>query len=143
MIESGRQSGDLGHGPRLSQHEYEKCIVKLHSGLPPSPSKQQEIDILRREFDLSIDFRLGKNFPKERRDALWQAQKQVEKKRFWLLFYWLTHFISYRWIYARANRLAGYLFDEYKKVLTKEELRAYFDLDENERPTLPIDKRYL
>ena len=140
MNSGNPQENDLGHGPRLSDREYERRIVELYSGLPRSPRKEVEVEVRRRELDLAIDHRLGQDFPKERREALWDIQRRVEKKRLRLVLYWFTHFITYRWLHRRANKVAGYLVDEYAKVLTKDELRAFFDLGENERPTLPIDR---
>lgn len=140
MSDGSQNGSDLGHGTRLSPKEYERQIVALYVGLPSSPSKEEEIGIRRRELDLTIDHRLGQDFPKDRREALWNIQQRVEKKRLRLMFHWLLHFISYKPLYSRANKLAGYLVDEYAKVLTKDELHAYFNLEENERPTLPIDK---
>ena len=119
--------------------EYDRRIVALHGSLPPSLSKEQEAKIRRRELDLAIDHRLGQDFPQARRDALWQIQQRVEQRRIRLMFYWLLHSISYRWLYARANKVAGYLVDEYAKVLTKDELQAFFAMHENEKPTLPMD----
>ena len=130
---------DLGYGPRLSGREYEKKIVELHSGMPPSPGREEEARVRRRELDLAVDHRLGKDFPKEKRDALWEIQQRVEKKRMHLVFRWLFHFISYKPLYKKANRLAGFLVDEYAKVLTKDEIVAFFDLKENEEPSLPMD----
>ena len=132
--------GDVGHGPRLSQKAYERRIVELYSGLPPSPDKEQEARIRRRELDLTIDHRLGKNFPQARRDALWEIQQRVEKKRIRLTLYWLTRFISGNLLYRRANKVAQFVVEEYAKVLTREELHAYFGKEEAENPTLPIDE---
>jgi hypothetical protein len=132
--------GDIGHGPRLSQKEYERGIVELYSGLPPSPDKEQEARIRRRELDLTIDHRLGKDFPQARRDALWEVQQRVEKKRIRLTLYWLTRFVSDKLLYRRANKVARFAVDEYAKVLTPEELHAYFGKEEAEHPTLPIDE---
>lgn len=140
MNSGSQERGDLGHGPRLSQKEYERRIVELYTGLPPSPDKEAQARLRRCELDLAIDHRLGQDFPQARRAALWEIQQQVEKKRLRLVLQWLFHFVSYRWLYTRANKLAGYLVDEYAKVLTKDELQAFFDLRENERPTLPIEK---
>lgn len=133
-------TNEIGHGPRLSDREYEKRIVEIHNKLPPFPSKQSEESVRRCELDLAIDHRIGVNFPKDRREALWKIQQQVEKKRPRLVLYWLLHIISYRWLYKHANKLADYLVEEYSRVLTKDELQAFFRLGENEQPTLPIDK---
>lgn len=140
MGDGSQEYGGLGHGARLSEREYEMRIVELHAGLPPAPGQEAQQDISRRELDLAIDYRLGQDFPSERREALWNIQQRVEKKRLRLMLHWLLHFISYRWLYGRANKLAGYLVDEYAKVLTKDELQAFFGLGENEQPTLPIER---
>jgi len=140
MDSGNRKENDLGYGPRLSDKEYERRIVELYSGLPRSPGRKVEEEVGRRELDLTIDHRLGQDFPKERRDALWDIQRRVEKKRLRLVLYWFTNFISYRWLHRRANKIAGYLVDEYAKVLTKDELKAFFELREDERPMLPIDR---
>jgi hypothetical protein len=72
---------DLTHGPRLTDEEYEKRIIELHRDLPPMPTKDQDREVRRLELDLAIDHRLGRDFPRERRDALWAVQQRVEKKR--------------------------------------------------------------
>ncbi|MGE5468203.1 MAG: hypothetical protein ACM3Y9_12340 [Ignavibacteria bacterium] len=132
-------SKDLGYGERLSAEEFDRRIVALYSGLPPDPGKQMQQETSRRELDLTIDHRLGTRFPQERREALWQIQQRVEKRRLRLLFGRLLSAFSYRPLYRQANGLAGYLVDEYAKVLSPEELQAYFDLAPGERPTLPFD----
>lgn len=140
MSDGSRASKDLGHGPCLTTQEFDRQIVALHSGLPSHLSKEEEIKLRRRELDLTIDYRLGRNFPQQRRAALWNIQQQVEKKRLRLIFFWLFRFISYKWLYDRANKIGGYLVNEYAKVLTNDELHAYFDLKESEPQKLPIEK---
>lgn len=130
---------EIGHGQRLSAAEYGRRIVELYAGLPTKPDKEEEARVRRQELDLTIDHRLGKDFPQEKREALWRIQQQVEKKRVRLVLHWLASFISYKPLYKRANRLAGFLVDEYAGVLTKEEMKAFFGLEENEKPTLPMD----
>jgi hypothetical protein len=131
---------DLGYGPRLSAKEFEKRIVALYSGMPPNPSKQVEQEVHRREFDLTVDHRLGIGFPKDRREALWEIQQRIERKRIRLAFAWLLHVFSYKPLYGRANKLAAYMVREYAQVLSPNELEAFFELREGEQPVLPIDK---
>jgi len=135
-VNSGRMKGIERYGSRLSDREYEKRIVELYSGLPPIPDKRTEERIRRRELDLAIDHRLGQDFPMERRDALWDIQRRVEKKRGRLFFHWLLSYISHGWLNRRSNKLMRYLVDEYAKILTEDELQAFFDLEKNERSTL-------
>jgi hypothetical protein len=130
---------DLGHGARLSDEDYEKSIVQLYRGLPPLPSKEQEREVRRRELDLAIDHRLGRDFPRARRDALWAVQQRVEKKRLRLA---LRHLLR-RWLPSvlvkGAQDLAGYMVDEYARVLDKDELESFFRLKPGQRPMLPVD----
>jgi hypothetical protein len=131
---------ELGHGVRLSQQEYERQITELYSGFPPASSKEEAAHLRRRELDLTIDHRLGQNFPQDRREALWEIQQRVEKKRLRLGLYWFTQFISGRWLRKRADDVAKFVIDEYAKVLTKKELEAYFGRAEVQNPSLPIRK---
>ena len=130
---------ELNYGPRLSDDEYEKRIIELHRGLPPMPTKDQDREVRRRELELAIDHRLGRDFPRERREALWAIKERVEKRRLWLGVKFLVKKLFARNINREAQGLAAYMVDEYAKVLTKDEVRSYFDLKEGERPTLPID----
>lgn len=133
---------DLTHGPRLTDEEYEKRIVELHRRLPPMPTKDQDREVRRLELDLAIDHRLGRDFPRERREALWAVQQRVEKKRLRLGVKYLLRKLFAKGLPGDAQSLAGYMVDEYAKVLTKPELESFFGLREGERPTLPIDTNH-
>jgi hypothetical protein len=130
---------EINHGPRLTVEEYERKIIELHSGLPPMPTKDQDRQVRQMELNLAIDHRLGRDFPPERREALWNIQQRVEKKRLWLaLKYPFRRFFA-KSLARSAQGLAGFLVDEYAKVLTQSELKSFFDIQEGERPVLPID----
>ena len=134
---------ELNHGPRLTVEEYERKIIELHSGLPPMPTKDQDRQVRQMELNLAIDHRLGRDFPPERREALWKIQQRVEKKRLWLaLKYPFRRFFA-KSLARDAQGLAGFLVDEYAKVLTQSELKSFFDLQEGQRPALPIDLNQL
>jgi hypothetical protein len=111
---------DLGHGRRLSTREYEKRIVALHQ------SARGDEQVRRGELDLAIDHRLGCSFPKERREALWRIQQGVEKRRMRLVGDWALNLILPRWLERRANKLGGYVVNQYAKVLNPVELDAFF-----------------
>ena len=133
----------LNYGPRLSDEEYERKIVELHCGLPPMPTKEQDREVRRQELELAIDHRLGRDFPSDRREALWAAKERVEKKRLWLGVKFLFRKLMPKSLAESADALAGYMADEYAKVLSKEELNSFFGLRESERPKLPIDRDQL
>lgn len=134
------QNSRSNYGVRLTDEEYDRAIVALHSGLAAVPSLETRRDVRRRELDLAIDHRLGREFPHSRRDALWSVQQSVEKRRLWLAFkYLLRHTLS-RKLVKDAQVLAGYLVEAYATVLTQEELEQFFGAEEARHPALPVDR---
>ncbi len=130
---------ELSHGPCLSGEEYDKRIVELHANLPPTLSPEMERQVRHKEMDIAIDYRLGCNFPEHRRDQLWEVQERVKKRRGRLMFKYLFRKIFSKVFVRSAQNLAGYLVDEYAKVLSREELEKYFGKDEARNPALPIN----
>lgn len=127
------------YGPRLSNEEYERRILDLYRNLPPMPSADQDRKVRRQELGLAIDHRLGRNFPEDRRSALWAVQQSIEKKRLRLGMKYLLRRLTTAFLSRNAQSLAGYAAEEYAKVLSREELRRFLDLKEGERPVLPVD----
>ena len=131
------------YGQRTSDDEYERRILDLYRSLPPLPSPDQDRDVRRQELDLAIDHRLGRNFPAERRAALWAVQQRVEKKRLRLGMKYLLRRLKARLFTHDAQSLAGYVSEEYGKVLSPEELNRFLDLKNDEPPALPVDIAHL
>jgi len=138
---AGRQlmPPSLNYGPRLTDEEYEKRIVALQSELPSRPSQEEDRAARRRQLELAIDHRLGRDFPADRREALWEVQQRIEKRRLRLAFRYLLRRLAPRLLARGAHSLAGYAVDEYAAVLTEPELRRFLDLREGEQPALPVD----
>jgi hypothetical protein len=132
-------SKSFDYGPRLTQEEYQRKIAELYLNLSSASAEDREQTIRRRELDLTIDHRLGCDFPQERRDALWAIQEQVEKRRFRLAFKYLFRRFFAKRVERDVQGLAHFLVEEYAKVLTPEELQQYFNLRPGEPPVLPID----
>jgi hypothetical protein len=133
----------LDYGPRLSDEEYDRSIVELNSKLPPVPSREQQREVSRRELDLAIDHRLGCDFPRARRDALWAVQQKVERRRIRLIFKYLLRRFFAKSLIKDAQGLAGYLVEAYGSVLSRTELERFFGKEEVRNPALPIDAEQL
>lgn len=127
------------YGPRLTDDEYRQGILSLYRGLPPMPSREQDLEVRRQELNLAIDHRFGRDFPADRRSDLWAVQQRIEKKRLRLAAKYLLRRAVSKLFARHAQELAGYAAEEYAKVLSSEELRRFLDLDEGERPALPVD----
>lgn len=127
------------HGPRISGEEYDRRIVALYSDLPPEPSREQTLRARREELDLTVDHRLGKDFPDSRREALWEVHQRVQRAPLRLILKSALNRIL-PWDTARdARKLAGHAVEEYGRVLTHGELELFFGEDEVREPGLPVD----
>lgn len=129
------------YGPRLTDEEYDRRIVALHSGLPPVPSREQDRRIRRAALDLALDHRLGRDFPRDRRDALWAVQERLERKRIKLMGAYLLKRLFGKSLARQARGLAGYVVDQYATVLNSSELDAFFGAEEVRNPGLPLNER--
>src|SRR5574337_2135974 len=110
-------SADFDYGPRLTDEEYDRKIIELHSDLPPVPTREQERQVRRQELELAIEHRLGRDFPHERREALWAIQQQVERKRGRLIFKYLLRRIVGKSLARDVQGLASYLVQDRKSVV--------------------------
>ena len=133
----------MNYGTKLSGEEYDKRIVALHENMPSTLTREMERQLRRDELETMIDYRLGCNFPKERRDLLWKVQERIEKKRTLLMLKYLFRHLFKKSFVHSAQNLVGYLVDEYAKVLNKEELEMFFGQKEAADPALPIDMNNL
>ncbi|MGJ3702683.1 hypothetical protein [Variovorax sp. AFSI2.2] len=112
--------------------------MDLHSRARLEGGTLDEEVIERRELDLTIDYRLGIEFPKERREQLWRVQRQVEKRRLKFLVGRIAGKLAPSWLYGQTNWLARFVISEYGRILTPRELAAYFgDEQTNGSPKPP------
>lgn len=133
----------MDYGPKISGEEYDKRIVALHENLPSAVSSEMEKRLRREELEAMIDYRLGCNFPKKKRDLLWKVQEKIEKKRMLLMLkYLFRHLFKKAFVHSVQN-VANYVVDEYAKVLNKKELEMFFGHNEVADPALPIDMNNL
>lgn len=108
------------HGRRLTMREYEAGIVALHERGTLSDEQ-----IRRCELDLAVDLRLGVDFPRERRELLWQMQQRVGSRPWDLVGSWVAGLLSRRWLERRGARAAQRLVQIYATVLDPQELRDF------------------
>ena len=99
------------------------------------PTREEDRTRRRRALDLAIDHRLGRDFPRERREALWKASERVESKRIWIGLSYLIRSLAGGRTHAEA--LTRALGHEYGKVLAPGELDQFLGPAPR---TLPIDR---
>ncbi len=116
-------SASTPYGPKLSQAAYEKKVTSLSTGLPPIPTAAQEQAVRRAELNAQIDYKLGVNFPIDRRQALWAIQARLDKRR-------LLH-LACALLTSPFDGFAGVARPQvrgFAKVLSPSELEQFFDL---------------
>lgn len=133
----------IEYGPRLTEQEYEQRIVELYGraaeGQPSAAPHALEEQIKEGEFQLTIDHKLGINFPPEKRKALWAAKQRVETQRLRLIGKYLKTSLKKREFADGMQIMIERTMEEFAKVLTPEELSAFMSLREGEKLVLPID----
>lgn len=117
-------SSNLNHGRRLTHREYERAVVDLYTQDGASNIDQSELR--RRELNLTIDYRLGVDFPVSRREELWIIQQEIESKRLRLLAKSIiVRFLPFL-ARHRSNSIAGFVLKKYEQVLSPEEMKVFF-----------------
>ena len=115
---NGSQSGD-----RLSREEYVSRVQALHA--QASAGARPEADLVRAEFDLRVDHRLGRTFPPARREALWQAHQRMKGGRLVALLKGSLRSLLRRAGDDASAELASLLRRSYGEVLSPEELDRF------------------
>jgi hypothetical protein len=127
-------SPSLPYGPRISDAEYDRRVVALYASAA-GRGKDRDREVMRAELNITLDHRLGQEFPADRRRMLWEAQERAERRRRRLPLRFLLGLLRTRSIEGAADRLARDLVRAYAKVLTPTELQAFFgDACDDERP---------
>ncbi len=132
-------SGDLDFGPCISDEEFQRQIADLYAGMPPVPSRVEDVRLRRRELDLRIDHRLGCEFPAERREALWLAQQQIERQRLQNMGRAFLANLLPAGRRAVAGSMSRFLVKAYRGVLSPPELERFLNLGKGEPVPLPVD----
>lgn len=129
----------LDYGPCLSDEEYDRKIVELYRGLPPLPTEEEDREVRRRELELAIDHRLGRDFPKERRQALFAVQQRLEKQNLGSTFRYFLGKLLPKFVVRHARFVAEDTVNAYARLLSKAELMRFLDLRDGDLPALPVD----
>ena len=120
-------------GVRLTQADYEQRIGLLYKNYPPMPTDEQEIERSYSELQILIDYRLGIDFPVDRRRQLWQAKRRLDKH---FLLVLLRGFLTRPW--DPATGLFGVYGRAFASVLKPDEVRVFFDVNEEDSKLLRL-----
>lgn len=108
---------------KISREDYAERTINLYVEKNNEPyTKENESRYERRELELKIDYKLGVDFPKHRREELWKVHQKLENTRMLgvigMLLMWAFRYRADQFYYRRVIK-------SYSKVLSKEELNAF------------------
>lgn len=113
------------HGPRLSEQAFEQSTLQLITQAGQDETAEQSLARERAEFFLLIDYRLGVEFPVDRREELWKARQRVLHTSFWQA-------LKLALRRPMGDGLSEMLVKEFSQILDGEEVAALLGLDREE-----------
>jgi hypothetical protein len=114
------------YGPKIDSTAYHDQMHDLYfggEGRPPVATR----DLPRQELDLTIDHKLGRDFPVHLREALWQANRRIRRRQLLVLFLALVR----KALGASEpveNALYRMVIRQYGRILSLAELSAMVDV---------------
>lgn len=131
------------YGPCLTSDEYQQAVAALYRRAAEDQGAAARGDVEQsikdREFNLTIDYKLGRNFPQERRQALLEAKRMADKQRLRLVGRFIRKSIRDREFASGMQVWLEQLAEAFSQVLSPEELDAFMELKPGERPVFPIE----
>lgn len=124
------------HKKRMSEKEYLERISKLYEKIrSESPANENEETLLKRyrdaEFDLTVEYRLGPDFPVERREALRAIHQHIHNQMEELKKKYLSGNLQKQEFVDLMQALTAEMAEKFASVLTQEEMIAFFGQGEN------------
>lgn len=116
----------LNYGAKISLEEFNSRARKIELEFE-MPTSAQQLDIRRQTLNAMLDYKLGQDFPEDRRIRLWDAQKGFHKK---MLLHTVKALIVRPW--DPMGSMGKDLMKRFAKELNAEELKQYFDLSDND-----------
>ena len=120
---------DLGHGPRLTHLEYMERVTALYRDAPLMPTREQDLELMRAELELTIDCRLGREFPQILRKFMWMNRRNLERYRLPIAaMSFLKAMVGLHPHGTLDPQLVGWF---YRNTLLPDELKAFLGLGDS------------
>lgn len=121
-------------GKRMSEREYMDRVSRLMEKVrAESAATENKASLFEKyrdaEFDLTVEYRLGPDFPVERREALRAADRRVQRQLEERRKEYASGRLSQQELQARMQAMADEMARAYASVLTPEEMTAFFGRD--------------
>lgn len=119
----------------MTEQEYLERLSKLFEKIQGETTSDEMMDVFKRykaaEFDLTIDYRLGTDFPQERRLVLFAIQEKSLQDAEELKAQFTTGTLSSGSFVESMQIMTQNMVKKYSSVLSVDEMAAFLDGDEN------------
>ena len=137
---------NLSYGPCLSEEEYISKLAELRilsSSLAASGESPESIDkrTATIELNLTIDIKLGVNFPEEKRKPMRRVHRAIQSRRGELASRLGAGDLTNEDFANEMQGLTQWMAVEFGKILNDDELCALLDIEPGTAPVLPIDPK--
>lgn len=129
------------YGRCLTEEEYSKRLAGLFQGIDHAASGGVDQEqIAANELNLLIDFKLGIDFPKDKRDALGDARKRVlEHHEFLARRFQAGELSAEQLALEISQKIPAMMAEEFSKILPAEDIEKLLGIVNGQTPEIPID----
>ena len=129
------------YGRCLTEEEYSKRLAGLFQGIDYAASGGVDQEqIAAKEFDLLIDFKLGIDFPKDKRVALGDARKRAREHHELLARRFQTGELSAEELALEIKqKIPAMMAVEFSKILPAEDVEKLLGIVDGQVPEIPVD----
>jgi len=121
---------------KMTEREYMERVAGLFEKVKAEAATEDETVLLERyreaEFDLTVDYRLGVDFPQERREALRKIQRQSRDHTEAIKAEFLFGKLTNEEFAARMQAATAAMIEACRSVLTPAELEALVGSEEGD-----------
>jgi hypothetical protein len=127
----------------MSQQEYLAALAAIDArrAAPSYPGEVTRAD--EEEFNLTVDYRLGRQFPFEKRKTMFRVHRKLCKMRDEALAALASGTLSPEAYALQLQVLIQDMAREYSRILSPTEIEAFLDVKPGETPVLPINPAHI
>lgn len=124
------------YGQKISDDKYLSSSMILAVLFSATP-KESAFDYHKKQLFLDIDYKLGQDFPEDRREQLHKSIEKHKKYRFFLMAVgYFSDIVGFNWLTNKVvNLLVKSLRNAHLKVLSEEDTNAILGGPEETLPT--------
>lgn len=134
-------TNDKPYGKCLTQEEYSNKVSEMfQENITGTAQQYSPEEIARNEFNLLIDYKLGVDFPEEKRKALIGSRNRIQMYHVQLVKrFQAGEFSNEEFAVEVQQKIPAMMVEEFAKILPHGELNKLFDIVNGQVQVIPVD----